>query len=68
MQSISSISRAALFTVGDKMATVKAVLGLYQFDPAKGTFMFLMPVEKDKPGHRINDGHVDASGRVWSAP
>jgi len=39
--------------------------GIYHFDPAKGAFTLLIPVEKDMPSHRINDGFADASGRVW---
>jgi sugar lactone lactonase YvrE len=39
--------------------------GLHHFDPSTGVFALLVPVEKDKPHHRINDGFVDASGRIW---
>src|SRR5271163_3981272 len=39
--------------------------GLYYFDPTTGGFTLLVPVEEGKPRHRINDGFVDASGRVW---
>ena len=39
--------------------------GLYHFDPASGTFTFLVPVEQERPERRINDGFADASGRVW---
>lgn len=39
--------------------------GLYDFDPEASTFKLLVPVEPNKPRHRINDGFVDRSGRVW---
>jgi len=39
--------------------------GLYHFDPTTGHFSLWVPVEADKPHHRINDGFVDTSGRVW---
>lgn len=39
--------------------------GLYHFDPASSAFTLFVPVEPDKSQHRINDGFVDASGRVW---
>jgi sugar lactone lactonase YvrE len=39
--------------------------GLYGFEPATSTFTFLVPVENEKPQHRINDGHVDSTGRLW---
>lgn len=39
--------------------------GLYRFDPASGAFTPLLQVEADMPGNRFNDGHVDASGRLW---
>lgn len=39
--------------------------GLYTFDPADGTFALRHVVEPDKPGNRLNDGCVDAEGRLW---
>jgi xylono-1,5-lactonase len=39
--------------------------GLYDFDPAGGSFTFLRAVEADRPGNRLNDGAVDAGGRLW---
>jgi len=39
--------------------------GLYRFDPASGGFALLHAVEPDRPGNRINDGFVDAAGRLW---
>jgi len=39
--------------------------GLYTFDPAAGTFALRHSVEPDKPDNRLNDGYVDAEGRLW---
>lgn len=39
--------------------------GLYSFDDADGSFVPLARVEADVPGNRLNDGHVDAAGRLW---
>ena len=39
--------------------------GLYDFDPASGAFALLCTVEPDLPGNRLNDGGVDAQGRLW---
>lgn len=39
--------------------------GLYDFDPASGRFALIRTVEPDRPGNRLNDGAVDASGRLW---
>ena len=39
--------------------------GLYRFEAATGIFDLLLPVEADKPRHRINDGFVDTAGRLW---
>lgn len=35
------------------------------FDPATGGFTDLVAVEQDRPGNRLNDGYVDAAGRLW---
>ncbi len=42
-----------------------AKTGLHEFDPASGQFTFLRAVEPDRPGNRLNDGAVDARGRLW---
>ena len=42
-----------------------AKTGLYDFDPATGSFTFARAVEPDRPGNRLNDGAVDAGGRLW---
>lgn len=42
-----------------------AKTGLYDFDPVTGLFAFLRTVEPDLPGNRLNDGAVDAQGRLW---
>jgi D-xylonolactonase len=39
--------------------------GLHQFEPEGGEFKPLTEVEPDRPGNRINDGVVDADGRLW---
>lgn len=39
--------------------------GLYRFEPVAQRFERLIAVEADKPRHRINDGFVDATGRLW---
>jgi sugar lactone lactonase YvrE len=39
--------------------------GLHDFDPLSGTFSLRQPVDEDHPGNRLNDGHVDARGRLW---
>ena len=48
---------------GHFIAGAKA--GLYDFDPASGVFSLLCTVEPDLPGNRLNDGAVDARGRLW---
>ncbi|MBN9588876.1 MAG: SMP-30/gluconolactonase/LRE family protein [Alphaproteobacteria bacterium] len=40
-------------------------IGLMDFDPATGDFTPLCPVEPNLPGNRLNDGAVDAKGRLW---
>lgn len=39
--------------------------GLYDFDPISGAFTFLTHVEPGLPTNRLNDGYVDAQGRLW---
>jgi len=39
--------------------------GLYRFTPEDGRFVESVPVETDQPGNRLNDGYVDAKGRLW---
>jgi xylono-1,5-lactonase len=39
--------------------------GLYQFDPASGEFTLITRVDSDRPNNRLNDGYVDAAGRLW---
>lgn len=38
---------------------------LQRFDPATGAFAPIIAVEADRPGNRLNDGAVDANGRLW---
>src|SRR5262245_26398939 len=42
-----------------------AKTGLYDFDPANGDFILIRSVEPDRPSNRLNDGAVDAYGRLW---
>lgn len=39
--------------------------GLFKFDPESGGFDRIVSVETDKPDNRLNDGAVDAAGRLW---
>jgi sugar lactone lactonase YvrE len=39
--------------------------GLYSFDPSNGQFILLTRVDSDLPRNRLNDGYVDAAGRLW---
>jgi sugar lactone lactonase YvrE len=39
--------------------------GLYRFDPGSDEISLLQEVEPDRPGNRLNDGAVDAAGRLW---
>jgi len=48
---------------GHFIAGTKA--GLYDFDPRSGGFSLIRTVEPDVPGNRLNDGAVDAQGRLW---
>jgi xylono-1,5-lactonase len=42
-----------------------AKTGLFDFDSASGAFTLIRTVEPDLPGNRLNDGAVDATGRLW---
>jgi D-xylonolactonase len=39
--------------------------GLCHFDETSGRFALIVEVEPDLPGNRLNDGVVDAQGRLW---
>jgi xylono-1,5-lactonase len=39
--------------------------GLYRFDPGSSRFDLLMKVDALHPANRLNDGFVDAQGRLW---
>lgn len=39
--------------------------GLQTFRPDTGRFDLIAAVEPDRPGNRLNDGAVDARGRLW---
>lgn len=39
--------------------------GLHRFDPKAGSFSLIATVEPHLPGNRLNDGAVDAAGRLW---
>ncbi len=38
---------------------------LSRFDYRTGAFRALLAVETERPGNRLNDGYVDASGALW---
>ena len=38
---------------------------LQRFNPVSGLLTHLLDVEPEIPTNRINDGHVDAQGRLW---
>lgn len=48
---------------GHFLAGAKA--GLFDFNPTGGGFTLVRTVEPDRPGNRLNDGAVDAAGRLW---
>jgi D-xylonolactonase len=39
--------------------------GLHRFDPDRGAFHLIAPVEEDRPTNRLNDATVDPAGRLW---
>ncbi|HEY0052077.1 MAG TPA: SMP-30/gluconolactonase/LRE family protein [Caulobacteraceae bacterium] len=39
--------------------------GVHRFDPDTGAFTLTVEVEPDRPGNRLNDGYVDATGHLW---
>ena len=39
--------------------------GLYEFDPANGTFNLRVRVDAEYRNNRLNDGYVDQAGRLW---
>jgi xylono-1,5-lactonase len=39
--------------------------GLYKFDPMTEAFSLLTRVDAEHPNNRLNDGYVDAVGRLW---
>lgn len=39
--------------------------GLFGFDPDTGRFEPLQTVDADHPANRLNDGCIDAAGRLW---
>ncbi len=39
--------------------------GVFLFDPAAGTYEFLLQPEPDRPFNRLNEGKCDAKGRFW---
>ena len=48
---------------GDWIVGLKT--GLHRFDPKRGHFELMAPVEDASLGNRLNDGFVDAAGRLW---
>ena len=39
--------------------------GLHQFDTDSGKFTLIARVDSDRSNNRLNDGYVDAAGRLW---
>lgn len=39
--------------------------GLHAFAPDSGNFTLIVRVDSDRPKNRLNDGYVDAAGRLW---
>ena len=39
--------------------------GLHSFEPDSGKFSLITRVDSDRPRNRLNDGYVDAAGRLW---
>ena len=54
-----------LAPLNDGKFIVGTKTGLHIFAPDTGRFDALAAVEPDQPGNRLNDGAVDASGRLW---
>jgi xylono-1,5-lactonase len=50
---------------GDGSMLVGLQGGLHRFTPEDGRFVLAVPVETERPGNRLNDGYVDAQGRLW---
>lgn len=59
----SEVGFLAPFENGHFLAGAKA--GLHDFNPAGGSFTLIRTVEPELPGNRLNDGAVDARGRLW---
>lgn len=53
----------APMTDGTFIAGLKT--GLHRFVPESGAFTLMTAVEPYTPGNRLNDGAVDAAGRLW---
>jgi sugar lactone lactonase YvrE len=53
----------ARLAVGGWLVGLKT--GLHRFDPETGQWDLICKVEPDRPGNRLNDGAVDAEGRLW---
>lgn len=51
--------------LGDRLFVCGLPGGLYRFDATTGQFGKLVDVEPHLPGNRLNDGFVDARGRLW---
>ena len=39
--------------------------GIHRFDPARNTYTLLHAIDADRPDNRLNDGALDAQGRLW---
>jgi D-xylonolactonase len=50
-------------STGDMICGLRS--GLFRFFPAAGEFRPILTVDAEYPANRLNDGYVDASGRLW---
>jgi sugar lactone lactonase YvrE len=58
---------SAAFVFGDSRGAMLCGLrtGLHRFDPGDNRFDLIERVDAAHPANRLNDGYVDAQGRLW---
>jgi sugar lactone lactonase YvrE len=58
---------SAAFVYGDSRGAMLCGLrsGLFRFEPDSNRFDLLVKVDAEHPANRLNDGYVDAQGRLW---
>jgi xylono-1,5-lactonase len=54
-----------LAPIDERSFVVGLQTGLHRFDVSSGTFILLREIEPNVPTNRLNDGYVDARGRLW---